>query len=74
MVPGGLEEKEFESLAQCVMRGDEGQGDLDGCLHGRRIKALGHLLAVGFGGTLLADLGQVGLAGGMVHRGQGGGA
>jgi hypothetical protein len=39
-------------------------------LPGRIVKALGHPVAVGFVGTLLADLGQVIRAIGMLHMGQ----
>lgn len=58
VVPGSCADGEFEVLEQSIVLGAEGQVALDGFWHCGGIKALGHTVAVGFGGDLRADLGQ----------------
>jgi hypothetical protein len=69
MLLGGFEDREFEVLEQGILIGDQVQIDRDGFLHGRRIKALGDPVAVGCVGDVLADLGEVILAVGIVPVG-----
>jgi hypothetical protein len=54
---GRVEEIEFEVFEPLIIRGDQGQIDLDGFLYGAIVKAFGHPFAVGLVSDLFADLG-----------------
>lgn len=69
VVLGGCEDRECEVPEQLVVIGDEGEGDRDGLLDGRSVKALSDPCAGGLIGELLANRRQVLLAGGIVHVG-----
>jgi hypothetical protein len=62
--------REFQVLEPCIVRGDEREGDRDGLLHGRLVKALGDTRTVGRVSDFFADLGQGRLAVGIVHMRQ----
>ena len=70
VVPGGLEEAEFDIAKECIVRGDERQIDLDALWHGWIGTAFGNAVTVGLGGDLFAHGREVILAMGMLHRGQ----
>jgi hypothetical protein len=67
VVLGGLQDGALQVLAQCSVLGEARQSDCDGFLPRRRMHALGPPVAVGFGGDVLADLGQGAVAMGMWH-------
>ena len=68
-VRGGCAAREGQGLAPCGIRGEEGQSDRQGFVPGGSITALGPPLAVGCGGDLCADLGEVVVALGIVPGG-----
>ena len=70
MVCGRLDAREFDIAPQLVLRGAQGQVDLDALLHGGIDKACSDALAGGFVGALLAALGQVIWTRGIVDMGQ----
>ena len=70
VVLGGCEEGEFQLLEERIIRGEEGQIDRHGLLHGGIVTALGPPVAMRFVGNLLADLGHVVVAIGMLPMGQ----
>ena len=70
VVPGGLEEAEFDVAKERIVRGDERQIDLDALVHGGIGTAFGNAVTVGLGGDLCAHGREVLLALGMLHMGQ----
>jgi hypothetical protein len=68
------EAKEVEVVQELSVVGDQGQGALHGLLYGALLATLGPPCTLRFVGTLLADLGQVLWAGGILHMPQAGGA
>jgi hypothetical protein len=63
-----FEDKEVKIVQPLSIIGDKIEVDLNGLVHGARLATLGHPGTVGVVGHLLADLGQVILAVGMLHR------
>jgi hypothetical protein len=63
---GGMDRGEFQVGEQVVIGIDQREVDLTTLLHGRRGKALGHALPVGFVGECFAELGEVILAVGLL--------
>jgi hypothetical protein len=66
VVLGRFPEIEFQVLEPCIVIADERSIDCDGFLHRRIMKALRHPVAIGLVGDVLADLGQVVWAMGIV--------
>ena len=56
VVRGGCEEREFQILAERVVRGDEGQIDRHGLVHGCIVTALGHPWAIRWGSALFLPI------------------
>jgi hypothetical protein len=64
---GGFQAIAFEVLESRIVLGDQAQVDRHRVLHSRRLKALGHPVAGGFGGHLRPALGPVVWALGRLH-------
>jgi hypothetical protein len=67
---GRLHDRQLQVCQQRVVVADQGQGDLEALWHRRRRKARGDAVPVGFGGDVLAHLGEVVWALSVVDRGQ----
>ena len=68
MVPGALEDAEFDVAKECIVRGEERQIDRDALWHGGIGQACGNAGTVGRGGDLCAKGREGRRALGMVHR------
>jgi hypothetical protein len=67
---GGFDAGELQGAEELIVRGEQGQVDLDVLVDRRSGKAFGDALTMGLGGDLLANLGQVVWAVGMLDMGQ----
>ena len=67
---GRLDDRAFSVAQQWVVRGDQGQVDCDALVYGGISTAFGHALTVRCVGELLANLGEVVVAIGMLDMGQ----